>query len=202
MNFAPRRTWFGDARMHSVLFDVLKRSPPAHVHIDMQSVMSTEETRLMELYKRGLLSHAELTQIELEAKGGACPKCSRQWVKRQVDNIFCHFTYYETGCTCYLACYNCGCYLMREAIEDIPYCTNCRRVERCHEIVDVEVTTPSGRKLKRRQRCPGMMLLSGKGYSCDNCGHRITGYLLEEGVIVPLVFIGGANRQSGYSARA
>jgi hypothetical protein len=80
---------------------------------------------------------------------------------------------------------------MYEVENEIKYCTNCCHMEKCKEKVEKEHKTKTGRKGKRTETCGGDMLLSRDGYICEDCSHRISGYLMLDGVLVPAAYRGG-----------
>ena len=188
----PIRELFGTIKAHSVLFSVLKQHNPIRRTVDMQKLMEQEYDHLVTLHHQKKISFWQLRQIELEAKGGGCPKCDAPWVSRVAQNLFCKFKYFEPGCTCYPVCPFCGCLLMREIEEGIDYCTNCLHYELCRETVETSRRS-GGQTFKKKAKCKGNMLLSREGYICEQCSHRVSGYMLADDLLVPVAYRGGNN---------
>ena len=80
---------------------------------------------------------------------------------------------------------------MREIEEGIDHCTNCKHYELCRETVEVEHKSDSGRTYKKKAKCRGNMLLSREGYICERCGHKVSGYMLSDDLLVPVAYRGG-----------
>ena len=187
------REFFGTVKTHHILYQILKQRNPIRRTVDMQKLMEQEYDHLVTLHHRKLISFWQLKQIELESKGGQCHKCNKPWVPRTVKNLFCTFKYFEPDCLCYPVCPFCGCLLMREIEEGIDYCTNCKHYELCRETVEVEHKSDSGRTYKKKAKCRGNMLLSREGYICERCGHKVSGYMLSDDLLVPVAYRGGEN---------
>ena len=195
MIFKIKRSWFGDSRMHSALFTILKDDPPKNRSVDMQKMMGSESDRLAELVYKKHLDMWQLRHIELEAKGGKCPKCSVPWIIKKINNIFCHFEYYQPDCTCYPVCPFCGYYLMYEIEVNIPVCTNCNHYKFCDQIV-TETVTKAGKTGTKKRKCQGKMLLAKEGYVCEKCNHKVNGFIMHDDLIVPDIYKGKSATQS------
>ena len=48
-----------------------------------------------------------LIMLRLEAKGGQCPTCKKEWQKIIVKNMFRQFYYFNPICRCYPICKQC-----------------------------------------------------------------------------------------------
>ena len=47
------------------------------------------------------MSETERIAARMAVRGGKCPDCGVEWVKREIDNRFAAFTFYEPACHCF-----------------------------------------------------------------------------------------------------
>ena len=81
---------------------------------------------------------------------------------------------------------------MREIEENIDCCTNCLHYELCRETVETSRRS-GGQTFKKKAKCKGNMLLSREGYICEQCSHRVSGYMLADDLLVPVAYRGGSD---------
>jgi hypothetical protein len=180
-----------------IIFEALKgmiRNPGQR--LDFDRMTHRIHDRIEEVYRKrpNALPQALVTQFELEAFGGNCPKCGTAWVPRKVENELTSFEYWQPACRCYPVCWNCGNYLLYEIESGIMYCTNCQYMPRCDRIVEkTRRSKETGKTTKKKERCGGKYCLSEGEYFCDSCGHR-KNFILRDDLIVPEIYVGKLGR--------
>ena len=176
-----------------IIFKALKeiiRNPGQH--LDLEAVMHRVHERIEAVYKKNpkSLPQGLVTQFELEAFGGACPKCETLWVRRKVENVLVIFEYWQPACTCYPVCWNCGNYLLYEIESGIMYCMNCKHMAICDQVTEkTKKSAKTGKTTKKKGGCGGKYRLSEGEYFCDSCGHT-KNFILRDDLIVPEIYIG------------
>jgi hypothetical protein len=160
--------------------------------LDFDNMMHRIHDRMVEVYKKNpdALPRALVMQFELEAFGGICPKCGTPWIHRKVKNELVSFEYWQPSCRCYPVCCNCGNYLLYEIESGIMYCTNCKYMPICDQIVEkTKKSSKTGKTTKKKERCGGRYCLSESEYFCDSCGHT-KNFILRDDLIVPEIYVG------------
>ena len=66
-----------------------------------------------------------LQALDLEWKGGDCPKCGTPFEEQVVKNLFGDFKYFQPACLCFPMCKHCGDALLYEELARVPRCLNC-----------------------------------------------------------------------------
>jgi ribosomal protein S27AE len=73
----------------------------------------------------GALYTAELLRLELERKGGNCPKCGTPFLAVHVDTEHADFWYHKPDCACFRICAGCGRDMVMEGLVNEPDCQYC-----------------------------------------------------------------------------
>ncbi len=57
--------------------------------------------------QKELISKEIHQMMQLETDGGKCPKCKKEWIEVEFNNVFGSGRYFEPGCQCYFKCPRC-----------------------------------------------------------------------------------------------
>jgi hypothetical protein len=114
---------------------------------------------------------SELRLNQLQAEGGKCPKCGKDWNRRHYKNRLAEFDIYIPACTCYPRCPMCNRVLMVEIDERLDGCTYCGPIF-CTAWVKKEVATGEGKfsRQKKATPCGGACRPFLGGFVCSDCG--------------------------------
>ena len=57
--------------------------------------------------QKEIISNEIHQMAQLETDGGKCPKCKKEWQKKEFNNMFGFGKYFQPGCQCYFKCPRC-----------------------------------------------------------------------------------------------